>query len=209
MAGKRNKHGMTVAEHDAMLKATGQYDAMVERKRLQEEERQKREAESRRAEEPLVAELRRVGLVIESVWDLVNTTAPYPKALPILLEHLPRAYPGAVREGIARALAVPEARSGWNVLTQLYGDEQDKRVKDGLAVAIAGAANDELIGDVMALARDSRHGPSRLLLLRALERSDDPRARAALMDLGTDPDLQKEIQVILRRLNRSKRQPRG
>jgi hypothetical protein len=41
--------------------------------------------------------------------------------------------------------------------------------------------------------------------LSALERSADPRARAALMDLGTDPDLTKEIQVILRRLKRAKR----
>ena len=41
----------------------------------------------------------------------------------------------------------------------------------------------------------------------ALERSADPRTRAALMDLGTDPDLDltKEIQVILRRLKRAKR----
>jgi hypothetical protein len=58
---------------------------------------------------------------------------------------------------------------------------------------------------VIALARDKAQGPSRLLLLRALERSTDPRARASLADLGTDPDLSEEIQVILRRLERAKR----
>ena len=62
-----------------------------------------------------------------------------------------------------------------------------------------------MIGDVIALARDKQHGSSRLLLLSALERSADPRARAALMELGTDPDLTKEIQVILKRLKRAKR----
>jgi hypothetical protein len=58
---------------------------------------------------------------------------------------------------------------------------------------------------VIALARDTSQGPSRLLLLSAIERSTDPRARAALMDLGTDLDLTEEIQVILRRLKRAKR----
>lgn len=66
-----------------------------------------------------------------------------------------------------------------------------------------------LIGDVIALARDKREGPSRVLLLRALLRSKDPRARAALLDLRDDPDLTKEIEVILRRLNRTKPAPRS
>ena len=44
-----------------------------------------------------------------------------------------------------------------------------------------------------------------LLLLSALERSHDPQAWAALMDLGTDPELKKEIQVMLRRMKQAKR----
>ena len=137
---------------------------------------------------------------MQSAWDLVNTPGSYPTAVPILLEHLPRPLPPAVREGIARALAVPEAKAGWDVLTGLYRHELEARVRSGLAAAIAAASDDEVIGDVIALTRDARHGSSRLLLLSALERSADPRARATLMDLGTDPDLTKEIQVILGRL---------
>lgn len=91
--------------------------------------------------------------------------------------------------------------AGWGSLAPW----QAKPPKDGLAAAIAAAADDKVIGDVIDLARDARHGSSRLLLLSALERSADPRARAALMDLGTDPDLTQEIQVILRRLKRAKR----
>jgi RHS repeat-associated protein len=78
--------------------------------------------------------------------------------------------------------------------------EPEERVRSGLAAAIAAAADDEVIADVIALARDARHGSSRLLLLSALERSADPRARAALIELGADPDLTKEVHVILRRL---------
>ena len=197
------KKKITAAELMAKLNADPEFVAKRARK---EEERLKREAEYRRAEAPLVDELRAAGYQVESAWDLVNTPGSYPKAVPILLAHLPRPYPAAVREGIARALAVREASCGWEVLTRLYRDEHEVRAKDGLAVAIAAAANDELIGDVIALARDTSQGPSRLLLLGALERSADRRARAALMALGTDPDLTTEIQVILRRrLKRAKR----
>jgi hypothetical protein len=200
MATRRK--GMTLAEHDALLKATGQYDSMIERKRQQEAEREKRAAELRLAEAPLVDELRAAGFSVESAWDLVNTPGSYPKAVPILLDHLQRQYPDAVKEGIARALAVPEARVGWDLLIRLYRDEREARSKDGLAVAIAATADDKLIVDVIALAQERQHGVSRLLLLSALERSANPRARAALMALGTDPDLKEEIQVILRRLAR-------
>lgn len=194
------KKKITAAELMAKLNADPEF---VAKRAQDEEERNKRDAEYRLAEAPLVIELRAAGFQVQSAWDLVNTPTPYPKAVPILLAHLPRPYPAAVREGIARALAVRDASCGWEVLTRLYRDEHEVRAKDGLAVAIAGAANDDLIGDVITLARDKDQGPSRVLLLGSLERSADPRARAALMDLATDPDLSEEIQVILRRRKRS------
>ncbi len=202
---KRPRGRMTAAEHEAWLKETGQYEPLMERLRQQDEEREKRAAEWRRAETPLVEELRAAGYAVNSAWDLVNTSTPYRSALPILLAHLPRPYPGPVREGIARALAVPDTKDegGWPLLTRLFRDETEKRPKDALAVAIAAAADDDVIEEVIGLARDTRYGTTRVLLLRALERSADPRARAALMELGTDPDLKQEIQVILKRLKRA------
>lgn len=170
-----------------------------------EAKRQKVAAALRQAEKPLVEELRVAGFAVDSIWDLVNTAAPYVEALPILFAHLQRPYPGPVREGIARALGVPEARIGWDLLTRLFREERDRGAKDGLAVAIAAAADDTVVDDVIDFARDLDHGPSRLLLLSALERSRDPRARATLSDLAKDPDLTKEIRVILRRLNRGGR----
>lgn len=194
---------ITAAELMAKLNADPEF---VTKRAWEEEERLKREAEYRRAEAPLVDELRAAGFQVQSAWDLVNTRGSYPKAVPILLAHLSQPYPAAVREGIARALAVPDTKApGWSVLTRLYIDEPEDRVRSGLAAAIAAAADDAVLGDVIALARDSRLGSSRLLLLSALERSADPRARAALMELETDPDLTKEIQVILRRLKRARR----
>lgn len=202
MTGKKQRDKVTAAELLARLNADPEF---LGRQEKQEQERQERAAEFSRAEAPLVEELRAAGIEVESAWDLVNSSTPYPNALPILLRHLHRSYPGRVKEGIARALAVRDARFGWEQLKTLYRGEQDDEARDGLAVALAAIADDELISDVIDLARDQRLGDSRLLLLRALEKSRQPRARATLMDLGTDPDLAKEIQLILRRLNRRER----
>jgi hypothetical protein len=198
------KHDITASELMSKLNPDPHW---VAQKKQREDELQRKRDEWARAEAPLVEALRAAGYELKSVWDLVKIKTPYPDALPILLDHLVRAYPSRIREGIARALAVPEARFAWDKLVGLYQEEQEKDAKEGLAVAVAAIAvtHKDLVGQVISLARDARLGPSRLLLLVALERSPDERARAALMELGTDPELVKEIQVILRRLKRAKR----
>ena len=202
---KQRKGFMTLAEIDAELKAEGKWDAYVARKREQEEALQRKEEEYERAEAPLVQELREVGVLVRSAWDLVNRPVRYyPDALPILLSHLQRPYPDAIRDGIARALAVREAKFAWSTLAGLYRTEEGRRTKDGLAVAIANIADDETIDELIALARDPQNGDSRVLLLFALERSRLPHARQALIELGRDPVLEKEARIILRRLKRKK-----
>ena len=192
------KKWITAEELMAKLETDPEF---VARRAERDEEFRRREAELRREEAPLVTELREAGFAVDSAWDFVPMKTPYPEAVPILLQHLARPYSGAVKEGIARALAVPEARYAWHELVRIYRQEDTdhKRAKDGLAVAVAGAADEVVIGELIALARDTSQGSSRVLLLNALERSKDPRSLAALMSLGDDPDLTKEIQVILRR----------
>ena len=168
----------------------------------EEEARQKRVAEWRRAEVPLIEELRSVGVAVESAWDLVSTAESYPKALPILLMHLRRSYPAAVREGIGRALAVREAKFAWEALTRMYQDESEVRAKRGMAVALSAIADDKTIGDLISLIKDGRNGSTRLLLLSALARSSDPRARKTLVELKGDQGLKKEIAVILRSIEK-------
>jgi Flp pilus assembly protein TadB len=66
--------------------------------------------EPRRAELPIVADLRAVGVDVHSVWELVNTSVPYPAALAVLLKHVQLAgYPDRVMESPGRALAVEPA----------------------------------------------------------------------------------------------------
>jgi hypothetical protein len=189
---------MTLAEHDALLKSEGRYEEMSEAQRQRDEELARREAEWRRAEAPLVEQLRAAGFDVDSAWDLVNTSIPYPAALAILLDHLGRGYPDRVREGIARALAVRDAKIGWEKLTRLYREEPvETDAKDGMAVALAAASDDEVVDELIALARDGAHGNSRLLLLRGLKRSRDPRAQAALEEFALDPVLGQEARRLL------------
>jgi len=168
-----------------------------------------RSARLRIEEEPILADLRRVGWNVESVWDLVNTSTRYAEAIPILLQHLMLPYSDRTREGIARVLAVPEpeVRKAWPILAEEYrkaptgwgiiapGDTKEYRLgaKDGLACALKVAVTDESLPELIALAKDRTQGESRLLLLRALRKSKNPLAKQAIEDLASDPDLAKEI----------------
>jgi hypothetical protein len=193
MAEKRKK--VSAQELAAQLAADPAHQA---RFRQQEEERLRWEAELTVAEAPLVAELAAQGLTVNSVWDLVNSAKPYPGAIPILLRHLSRSYPDRIREGIARALAVPDARQAWPALIAAFRAEPQSGTKQGLAAALAAITGDDVLDELVALLRDPKHGESRVLLVNPLGRSRDPRARRALMELGADPVLAKQVQHVLK-----------
>jgi hypothetical protein len=86
--------------------------------RLLEMERVRSELRTRCTldEQPLVVELRALGLRVDSVYDLVNNhphpvlptnfVGPYKQAYPLLLRHLAIPHEPNVREGIIRALIV-------------------------------------------------------------------------------------------------------
>ena len=72
-----------------------------------------KEKERRYLEEetPLRNALHRLGFPVKWVWDFVNAKENYyVSAIPTLIEHLRRPYPDDIREGIARSLAMKEAR---------------------------------------------------------------------------------------------------
>src|SRR4030088_3102473 len=108
---------------EALLKELYNDPEWLARKQERDQRLREQAAAYRKAEAPLVAYSNRAGVAVQSVWDLVNTKEPYPAAVPVLLEHLRRPYPERVREGIARALAVPEARIGWDILLQAFREE--------------------------------------------------------------------------------------
>ena len=156
-------------------------------------------------EEPLLADLRAIGFDpgVDSVWDLVNTAEPYPEAIPVLLRHLTRPYSDRIKEGIARALAVPDAVHAWPILVAEYKKAEEgqedgvmRGYKDGLAVALAATATDAMLGEVISLIKDTSNGSTRIFFLGPLCESKNPLARQTIEELKDDPDLKKEITFL-------------
>jgi hypothetical protein len=200
------KGPISVADFNAQLAADPEYQA----KRRAFVAKQKALDEFlARAEAPVVDALQRAGFSVSSVWDLVNTAERYTAALPILLDHLQRDYPDRVREGIARAMAVPESKFAWQTLLNLFRHSLEAKpngVKWAIGLALAAAADDEVMPDVIALFRDRRHGENRLAFTKALKRSRLANARAALEQGREDPQLVKEIS---RELDSPRRRAKG
>ena len=206
MTQKRRKtRPVTAAELMARLEAD---PAWVAKRDAREAERKRQEALLAAAEVPLLEELRSAGYGVDSVWSLVNSSESYPEALPVLLRHLGFAYPDRVREGIARALAVPGSVVLLDVLVAKFVSELSEEVKDGLACAIAAAADAEHMDEVIDLIVDPSHGPSRVLLLRALERATREQAHATLERAARDPDMRLEALDLRKRLE-SRASPLG
>jgi hypothetical protein len=181
---------------DELLRKLEADPEFVRRRGEQESALAERAARSKADQAPLLTDLAASGVKAESVWDLVNTASSYNQALPVLLAHLQKPYPNSVREGIARALAVPATRQiGWPTLVDEFRktDVRNKQVKDGLAVALAGASDDSVLVDLIELARDKSHGSSRVLLLLGIKRSKQPEAKQAIAELANDPQLAEEI----------------
>lgn len=162
-------------------------------------------------EKPILAELREVEIDVNSVWDLLKRTVPYPAAIPILLKHLQLPHSDVVKDSLARALAVPEpeVRQAWPLLVDEYrkapagwgilvpGDTREHKLgaKDGLAVTLSVATTEETLAELIELAKDQSLGDSRVLLLSALKkrRKKNALVQEAVLELANDPDLHKEI----------------
>lgn len=189
---------------DELRKTKLTEDEMVllrEINKRRDQERAIRAAKLLEEQAPLLAELQAVGLNIKAVWDLISMAENYEDAIPILLRHLQMPYSDPTRETIARALAVPEARYAWPILVAEYRKAPmgigeygfPRHAKDGLACALSATVTNDVIEELIEIAKDRTQGDSRILLLPGLRRSRNPLAKQALEELANDPDLAKEI----------------
>jgi hypothetical protein len=177
--------------HEAMriLANDADYQARVAKTAVESAARQ--DARNQ-AERPLALELQAAGYPVDTAWDLYKHK-PYTSALPILVDHLSRDYPDRVREGIARRLAVKEARPWASSIQAYYAAATEPDAKLGLAAAVAATLTRDTIESYIELLKDPGNGKSRILMVRALNRQRDPRAKAAIDELATDPQLSVEI----------------
>ena len=143
--------------------------------------------------------LKRVGLAVSSVYDLVNTKEPYPKAIPVLIMLLPEIEHLAIKDGIVRALTVKEARglAGPPLIREFLRypfdecEEMDHAQHNKWAVgnALSIVATESDYDALVELLRDRRHGRARQMLTYALARTRDPRVGEELIRALDDPGL--------------------
>ena len=192
------KHGRrTAADFLAELEQDPEYQRS--RAKADTEHRARTDALTR-AEQPIVKDLRKAGFDVDSVWDLVNTSSPYPEALPILIAHLERGgYPPRIFEGAARALAVRPASVYWYRLRALYLQATDRNETEGLAVALAAAAAPEHLDDLIAVLLDKTGSGYRGHFIGAVRRIGGERGREVIGALRDDPVLGKEATAELQR----------
>jgi len=189
----RSGRWMTAEENAKQLDVAPDY---LRRRAEQEKVMSARKEFLREEMSPILTDLASVGIMTDDVWQVKTEKKENAKAIPILLDHLQRSYPSIIRAGIAQRLAVRATRKiGWKILVDEYRetDIHDDHVKQSIASALAGASDDSVINELIALAKDRSQGNSRILLLRGIRRSRRPEARQAIEELANDPDLAKEI----------------
>lgn len=138
------KGNLTAQELQESLSKDDNYQRMMKEK---EAKRKKLEDILNKDEEPLVFELRELGLDIDSVWDLVNNkphqfletkfTGDYSIAYETLVKHLDFDYHPKTVEGIIRALTEKEAKKvAADKILELFYKETDKNLKWVMANAL-------------------------------------------------------------------------
>ena len=186
----QKKQSMTVKEWLARLNNDPEFvRRQQERERKRSAEVAKLRAELKPEQDPLLAELAKAGYPVESVWDLVNTRTPYPTVVTILVKYLRIARHPVLREGIARALSVPEARGApaRDLLEELKrrADDQSKNeARFALANALATAGDDSMRTDIETMIADPRfddlHETLRLVLTKIAARTSRDRSNGVM-----------------------------
>ncbi len=151
---------------------------------------------------PILQDLEDVALSVDSVWDFVHTRDSYPEAIPVLLLHLHQDHLPEVKEGIARALTVREARG--KIVEELLAEfrrsptdtSRQRSAKWAIGNALAYVATEKYVNDILALLRNTSHGDARGMLPRALARFKDPHLDGVLLEATHDPSRAVVMQAV-------------
>ena len=196
----RPKKQVTAAELMAQLEKNEQFQQQSAHRESVRQETHRMLSE---AERPIVADLWDVGCEVGSVWDLVNTREAYAQALPILMAHLRRGgYPDRVMESLGRALAVRPANLYFDELVQAFKDASGLGEREGLAVAIAGAAQQKDFDKLRGLVEDQALGNLRIVFLRPLLHLGGAAGTNLVRSFAEDKVLGLEASALLRKRKR-------
>jgi hypothetical protein len=181
------------------LRDDPEYRAAVEKA---ESERSARAEERQRASQPILEDLRRAGVNVDSLWQLYKQPEAYDRAVPVLLMHLRREHPETLMEMVGDALPNKPAAKWWADLKDIYLTTRSEAVRDRVAAALSGCATRQHYDDLLAFVAHETLGNSRIYFLRPINRIGNratPGAgRAVIETLASDPVLGVEANAILR-----------
>lgn len=156
----------------------------------------------------IVVRLASIGVHVESIFDLVNSRNPYPAAIPALIDLLGEVSDCRLKEGIARALAVKEARpvAARPLLHEFMAlrpsSKQEEHLKWALGFAVSRTADDSIFGEVADQLRRCENGWMRSGLVAALGAMPGHHLECVslLSELVADPDVEVSALDVLSRL---------
>jgi hypothetical protein len=139
----------------------------------------------------LIDELADIDIKISSIWDLVNTKSKYSKAIPVLMKYLPLVNHVRNKEGIIRALTIPEAK-GLVVPLLLKEYLQLPKDKVNLKWVIGNAVNVTIskseVADIFPIVLNKENGLSRQMFVTALGKIKADNVKSVLLQLSNDDD---------------------
>jgi len=163
-----------------------------------------------------IDDLARVGVAVESPWDLVNTRQPYPAAIPVLLDWLNRVDTEVpaddrrrFREALVRALTVRAARrvAAPALIREFHRVDASPGLRWAVGNSLETVADDSVFDELVALTQNQSYGSARQMVVLALGRMKDPRAVDVLIGLLNDDDVTGHAVAALGRLRAPQARP--
>ncbi|MDK2770477.1 MAG: hypothetical protein KYX69_22505 [Sphingomonas sp.] len=169
-----SKGDMPADEWAALLESCPEWVAQRDAREAAMQAKEKRYLEE---ETPLREALHRLGYPVKWVWDFVNAKENYYlDAIPTLIDHLQRPYNDEIREGIARSLAMKEARgvAGVAVVAVLGESGLSDQLRWALANTLATVADRSNRDAIKALLQRETNKDMADRLNRALKTAAKP-----------------------------------
>lgn len=158
-----------------------------------------------KAAEPVEADLRRLGVDLDSLEDLVSAPVEeYREGIPALIDWLPRVRNIPLKKAIVRALTVKAAKPhAARVLVEEFkaaSSSDALGLKWAIGNALSVVADSSVLEDILSLVRDRHHGRSREMLAVALGNIGGPEAIETLVELLSDEEVAGHAVVGLKKL---------
>ncbi len=161
------------------------------------------------AERAVVEDLRKAGLEVRSVYDLLGDL-DYRAQVPVLVDWLGRTDDVYLKEILVRALGMPWTKP--TSIEPLFAEFRNLERPDEYRWAAGNAIDSLHLGrsaadELIELALDRRYGRARKMVVEALGRTGSPKALEALVSLLDDDQVAGHATAGLRRLGMVETRP--